>query len=269
LSLQLVQPALPTRQKFEWAQQRRLLALLDEAQLEAVSNGAAAVVLPEGSLLLGQPLRQPAAVPILAGGFRREGLEERSSVLWIAKGAQVPSRWLDKHRLVPLGEWVPGAGWLNWSGLSAVGGLSPGLPSRHLGLPMGAVGVAICYELSDGTGLAKAVRDGAQWLLVVANLDPYPAQLQQQYLALAQLRAIETGRWLVSVANTGPSAVIDGQGVVRGQLPMGKALTAPLGFELRQGLTPYDRWGEIPLAVLAGLLLLLRAWPRCRRGAAG
>ena len=269
LRLQLVQPALPTRQKFEWAQQRRLMALLDQAQLEAGSNGAAAVVLPEGSLLLGQPLRRPAAVPILAGGFRREGVEERSSVLWIAKGAQLPSRWLDKHRLVPLGEWVPGAEWLNWSGLSAVGGLSPGLPSRHLGLPMGAVGVAICYELSDGTGLAQAVRDGAQWLLVVANLDPYPAQLQQQYLALAQLRAIETGRWLVSVANTGPSAVIDGQGLVRGQLPLGKAVTAPLGFELRQGLTPYDRWGEIPLVILAGLLLLLRAWPRCLRGAAG
>jgi apolipoprotein N-acyltransferase len=134
---------------------------------------------------------------------------------------------------------------------------------------MGAVGVAICYELSDGTGLAKAVRDGAQWLLVVANLDPYPAQLQQQYLALAQLRAIETGRWLVSVANTGPSAVIDGQGLVRSQLPVGASLTAPLELELLQRLTPYDRWGEIPLAVLAGLLLLLRAWPRCRRGAAG
>jgi len=257
LRLQLVQPALPTRQKFEWAQQRRLLALLDQAQLEAGSNGAAAVVLPEGSLLLGQPLRQPAAVPILAGGFRREGLEERSSVLWIAKGAQEPSRWLDKHRLVPLGEWVPGAEWLNWSGLSAVGGLSPGLPSRHLELPIGAAGVAICYELSDGTGLAQAVRDGAQWLLVVANLDPYPAQLQRQYLALAQLRAIETGRWLLSVANTGPSAVVDAQGVVRGLLPLGAPLTAPLGLELRQGLTPYDRWGEIPLVVVLVLTAIV------------
>jgi apolipoprotein N-acyltransferase len=269
LRLQLVQPALPTRQKFELAQQRRLLALLDQAQLEAGRNGAAAVVLPEGSLLLGQPLQQPAALPILAGGFRREGLEERSSVLWIAKGALDPSRWLDKHRLVPLGEWVPGGEWLNWSGLSAVGGLSPGLPSRYLALPIGAVGVAICYELSDGTGLAQAVRAGAQWLLVVANLDPYPAQLQQQYLALAQLRAIETGRWLLSVANTGPSAVVDAQGLVRGQLPVGASLTAPLGLERRQGLTPYDRWGETPLAVLAGVLLLFRAWPKGRRDAAG
>ncbi len=269
LRLQLVQPALPTRQKFELAQQRRLLALLDQAQLEAGRNGAAAVVLPEGSLLLGQPLQQPAALPILAGGFRREGLEERSSVLWIAKGALDPSRWLDKHRLVPLGEWVPGGEWLNWSGLSAVGGLSPGLPSRYLALPIGAVGVAICYELSDGTGLAQAVRAGAQWLLVVANLDPYPAQLQQQYLALAQLRAIETGRWLLSVANTGPSAVVDAQGLVRGQLPVGASLTAPLDLERRQGLTPYDRWGETPLAVLAGVLLLFRAWPKGRRDAAG
>jgi apolipoprotein N-acyltransferase len=117
--------------------------------------------------------------------------------------------------------------------------------------------VAICYELSDGTGLAQAVRAGAQWLLVVANLDPYPAQLQQQYLALAQLRAIETGRWLVSVANTGPSAVVDAQGVVRGLLPLGAPLTAPLGLELRQGLTPYDRWGEIPLVVVLVLTAIV------------
>ena len=257
LRLQLVQPALPTRQKFEFTQQRRLFALLDQAQIQGASQGAAAVLLPEGSLLLGQPLQQPAALPILAGGFRREGLEERSSVLWIAKGAQNPSRWLDKHRLVPLGEWVPGGEWLQWRGLSAVGGLSPGLPSRHLELPIGAAGVAICYELSDGTGLAQAVRAGAQWLLVVANLDPYPAQLQQQYLALAQLRAIETGRWLVSVANTGPSAVVDAQGVVRGLLPLGAPLTAPLGLELRQGLTPYDRWGEIPLVVVLVLTAIV------------
>jgi apolipoprotein N-acyltransferase len=126
---------------------------------------------------------------------------------------------------------------------------------------MGAVGVAICYELSDGTGLAKAVRDGAQWLLVVANLDPYPAQLQQQYLALAQLRAIETGRWLVSAANTGPSLVIDPAGRRVASLPAGRSAVASVELRQRSTLTPYDRWGDSPLVVLAAGAALAR-WRR-------
>ena len=54
--------------------------------------------------------------------------------------------------------------------------MSPGEAPRLLELPppLGPVAVAICYELSDGLGLNQAVRDGAGWLLTIANLDPYP-----------------------------------------------------------------------------------------------
>ena len=170
---------------------------------------------------------------------------------------------MDKHRLVPLGEWVPLAGLLQWSGLSAVGGLTPGSPSRLLSRPGGAIGVAICYEIADGHGLASASRDGAQWLLASANLDPYPPLLQQQFSALAQLRAIESGRWLVSVANTGPSLVINHQGVVQDTLPSGRSSTGVVELRQRQGPTPYARWGEWPLLTLgvAGIVWRLARKP--------
>ena len=80
---------------------------------------------------------------------------------------------------------LPFAGLARWSGLSAVGGVEPGPPSRLLRRPGGAVAGAICYELADGQALAAAVRQGAGWLLASANLDPYPLQLQGQYAALA------------------------------------------------------------------------------------
>lgn len=259
--LLLLQPAIPTRRKFETREQLRLLGQLAQAQRAAVGV-ARTVVLPEGSLALGQPLPVAAPVEVLSGGFRLEGLEQRSSLLRFAPGDVLADQWLDKHRLVPLGEWVPGSGLLRWSGLSAVGGLQSGPPSRLLRRPDGPVAVAICYELSDGRALASASRDGAQWLLASANLDPYPPLLQQQFTALARLRAIETGRWLVSAANTGPSLAVDARGVVRAQLPAGRSARAAVEIHRLQAQTTYVRWGEAPLLGLLLIGLGMRLLPR-------
>jgi apolipoprotein N-acyltransferase len=119
-----------------------------------------------------------------------------------------------------------------------------------LNRPGGRIGVAICYELADGRALATASREGAQWLLASANLDPYPPLLQQQYAAVAQLRAIETGRWLVSAANTGPSLLVDPAGQLRGGLPPQTSARGLLQLRKLNALSVYDRWGERPLLVL-------------------
>ncbi|WP_216918866.1 apolipoprotein N-acyltransferase [Synechococcus sp. CCAP 1479/9] len=255
----VLQPAIPTREKFEADQQRRLLLRLASAQRQAAAAEppVQGVLLPEGSLALGQLLPEAAPVEVLSGGFRREGLELRSSLLRFEPGERQAGGWVDKHRVVPLGEWVPLASLWRWSGLSAVGGIEPGTASRLLSRPGGDVGVAICYELSDGAALAAATREGARWLLASANLDPYPLQLQGQFAALAQLRAIETGRWLVSSANTGPSLLVDAGGQVLETLPPGRPATGLLTVQQRSTLTPYDRWGEKPLI---GLALLAGAW---------
>ena len=261
--LLVLQPAIPTRQKFSAAEQRRLLRQLGQAQAQlAAAESVSSLILPEGALSTGQRLPAPAPVEVLSGGFRQEGEELRSSLLRFAVGAQEPEGWIDKHRVVPLGEWVPLAGLLRWSGLSAVGGVEPGPASRLLERPAGPVGVAICYELSDGSALATASRDGARWLLASANLDPYPALLQGQFSALAQLRAIESGRWLVSAANTGPSLVMDARGQLRERLPAGRSTSAVMTLYQRTTLTPYARWGELPLVALA----LLGAGLRLRGG---
>ncbi len=253
----VLQPAIPTRRKFEADQQQLLLQRLAQAQRQAAGLAVGGVLLPEGSLAQGQPLPETAPVEVLSGGFRREGLELRSSLLRFAPGERLAGSWVDKHRVVPLGEWVPLARLWRWSGLSAVGGVEPGPASRLLARPGGAVGVAICYELSDGSALAAASRDGARWLLASANLDPYPLMLQEQFAALAQLRAIETGRWLISSANTGPSLLVDSRGRVLDKLPAGRPASGLLTVRQRSTLTAYDRWGEGPLL---GIALLAGVW---------
>jgi len=258
----VLQPAIPTRQKFEPAQRLALQRQLATALEQGRRQGAALLVLPEGALGLAPRLSAPAPIELISGGFRwHEGadlLQQRSSLLRFAPGAQEPSSWLDKHRLVPLGEWVPLAGLVRWSGLSAVGGVEPGPPSRLLQRPSGPLAAAICYELSDGAALAAAVRDGATWVLASANLDPYPPQLQQQFTALAQLRALETGRWLVSAANTGPSLLINPQGVVQDQLPSGRPGVLAVPVRQLRVLTPFDRFGNLPLLLLTAVSALWR-----------
>jgi apolipoprotein N-acyltransferase len=265
LNVLVLQPAIPTREKFSWSQQQALLRRLGGAQLQAEQQGADLLVLPEGALAVGQTLPHAAEVEVLSGGFREMDGELRSSVLRFAPGEQEPVQAIDKHRLVPLGEWIPGGSWLSWAGLSAVGGVSFGEPSRLLARPAGAVGVAICYEIADGAALAAATRDGAGWLLASANLDPYPPQLQGQFEALAQLRAIETGRWLVSAANTGPSLLVDPSGAVRQRLSTGMAATLPVQLQVRVGRTGYSRTGELPLLLLAAGAAALRLRSRVRQ----
>ena len=54
------------------------------------------------------------------------------------------------------------------------GGIESGNPSRLLDWEGPSFAGAICYELSNGKAIAKAVNQGAKWILVIANLDPYP-----------------------------------------------------------------------------------------------
>ena len=251
LSVLVLQPDIPTREKFSWTQQRALERRLREAQAKAEAQGADLLVLPEGALALGQGLPAPGAVEVLGGGFRQEGIELRSSVLRFPPGELEAEGAIDKHRLVPLGEWVPGGSLLRWAGLSAVGGVEPGPASRLLRRPSGDLVVAICYEIADGAGLIDASQAGAGWILASANLDPYPRLLQQQFQALAQLRAIEASRWLVSAANSGPSLVVRPDGGLGASLAPMQPGTLLVRLQLRSGGTLYGRLGEWPLLLAA------------------
>jgi len=293
----LWQPAVPTREKFEPEQQRQLPARFQSALVAAQQAGAAWLVAPEGALPLQARLLEPAPIPLLTGGFRWLRGQQRSALLLVEAGDRLPSQALDKHRLVPLGEWIPP--WLSaLPGLSAVGGIEPGDASRLWRWPTPAMAetpiasppigeppiaapataasgkvnarpslpppaaVAICYELSDGAALAAAVHAGAEWLLAIANLDPYPQLLQRQFRALAQLRSLETARPLLSAANSGPTASVSAQGTVLDQLmPMqpGVLITA-LQPQVEQTL--YVRWRDRPLL----MILIVSSFWRCRFG---
>ncbi len=241
------QPAIPTREKFSIENLDVLPGAVQNALEQAEKLKASFLVAPEGTLPIDQKLLSPAPISMLSGGFHWKFGKQRSSLLVFEKGETIPSLELDKHRLVPLGEWIPEIPGFYWSGLSAVGGIEAGSASRFLEWRGPNAAVAICYEIANGHLLAKAVNDGGQWIIAAANLDPYPELLQKQFLSLARLRSIETARDLLTVTNTGPSAHILASGGVLPLLDPFKAGINTTDLNLYRGRTGYILWHEIPL----------------------
>ena len=119
------QTNIPTREKLkiddEFIKEKQSIA-----QEYALANQAKLLVAPEGTLHNNFYLSKGFKVNTLAGGFRNLNDELRSSLLGFQIGDKSFTTFIDKNRLVPLGEKIPR--FLNSfsRGLSAVGGIQPG-----------------------------------------------------------------------------------------------------------------------------------------------
>tara|TARA_Y100001968_G_scaffold318503_1_gene348797 strand:- start:512 stop:1984 length:1473 start_codon:yes stop_codon:yes gene_type:complete len=250
------QTNIPIRQKFSHEEINSLPLKVNRALHKANEMKASFLIAPEGTLPLQRSKMQDFPVKFLSGGFRQTKGSQRSSLLVFYPGEKTYSEVLDKSRLVPLGEWIPALSGLLKNGLSAVGGLESGDSSRLLDWDGPSLAGAICYELSNGKGIAKAVNQGAKWILVIANLDPYPISLQKQFLSIAQLRSIETSKNLISVSNTGPTSLIRSNGEIDTLLPPNKELVKLVELELNSKKTLYTLSTDFPV-ILVSLISLI------------
>tara|TARA_B100000965_G_scaffold310633_1_gene270010 strand:+ start:2756 stop:4225 length:1470 start_codon:yes stop_codon:yes gene_type:complete len=251
------QTNIPIRQKFSEEEINALPSKVKRALSEANELNASLLIAPEGTLPLNGSQIRDFPIKFISGGFRKINNSQRSSLLVFHPGEKTFSEVLDKFRLVPLGEWIPSLPGFLENGLSAVGGLERGSPSRFLdwegGPPFAGV---ICYELSNGKSIAKAVNQGAKWILVIANLDPYPISLQRQFLSIAQLRSIETSRNLISVSNTGPTSLIRSNGMISTLSPSNEEIIELVDLGLNSEKTVYTILAEFPMLLTIFISLI-------------
>ncbi len=268
-------------QQLKWREEVRARTLRDYHE-QVVRSRARVVILPETALpaFLDQlppgyldSLREHARAAgkdILIGSVERSFAGERfsywNSVVRIGAGETASYR---KRHLVPFGEFIPpGFGWVLAVLKIPLTDFERGARDQP---PLAAGGTkwaaAICYEDIFGEEVIDALPE-AGILLNVSNDAWFGESLAaDQHLQFSQMRALETGRWMVRATNTGVTAAIDEKGRVTARLPQftrGELAAAPVPHA---GSTPYARWGNwATLAILAIALGLAKA---ARRGKLG
>ena len=166
----------------------------------------------------------------------------------------------DKIRLLPFGEYVPLPQWMPGAGLigAIVGDFTPGTNYRLMPVGNLRAGVFICIESAYPAIARRFTNEGADVLINISN-DGYlgPTAVMRQHLANAVFRAVENGRPLLRVTNTGITAFITPSGEIQDATQSFKPEVRTWGTRGRNGQTFYTKHGDIFAAACAILSLLV------------
>lgn len=210
-----------------------------------------------GAIVLGAMASAPAQAALIG--------DSSNSAFGLLPGADQAYRY-DKVKLVPLAERMPQSmAWLARLLSVQFGGLLPGTGTQaplRLAQPDARVALAICYENQFGHYMAQQASQG-QVLAVLNSLAwGHGTYAAAQYTQASQLRALETGRWVLQASNGGPSALIDPDGTIVDALPEQATGVLAGRAGLRDGATPYMHAGDTPLLLAMLAALLTSAWKR-------
>jgi apolipoprotein N-acyltransferase len=169
----------------------------------------------------------------------------------------------DKRRLVPFAESFPGRAFLSWLPYAGelIGRFGTGTVDGVY--PTAALKIAplICWESAFADLAYRQIRNGAQ-LLVISTDDAWFGTTSGPYMhaQIAQLRAIESGAYVVRAAATGISGIVapDGRWQQRSRMERRTIVAGKVGPRLP---TVFSRIGPtsvaIALALVYAVLLLI------------
>ena len=213
----------------------KVMEVYGELSREAAENGAELIVWPETCIPANidrqgwvyeyvTELSQECGVPILCGLFTRvaEGSDaDYNSIVAALPDGTVHGTVYNKRNPVPFGEFVPFRELVMTviPPLAEINTLDEDIPagadSVVMELDVGNVGPLICFDSIYERNALDSIGNGAQILAVSTN-DSWFTDSRGVWMhhAQSQLRAIETGRYVVRSANTGVSSVINDRGEV-------------------------------------------------------
>ncbi len=225
---------------------------MEDIGAEALSHGS--------TIITGIAYRYPRSSPLYG--------EFHNSITAFGNGAGL----YHKQKLVPFGEFVPLEKQLR--------GLIPFLDLDMSGFMAGRadqdllkvshqqqlflIAPFICYEIAYSEQVAHMAKQ-ADLLVTVSNDAWFGDSLgPKQHMALAQMRALETGRYVLRATNTGITALVDNKGQIVARLPYEVRDTLTAQAQMRQGSTPYMLLGLWPLWLASLLILALAYWRKVR-----
>lgn len=173
-------------------------------------------------------------------------------------GFGVASGIYHKQRLAPFGDYVPLSDWLG--PLLELFNLPHSIlelgPKGQRGLQIGSaiLSPAICYEIAYPDLVANTAKSGHA-IITVSNDAWFGSSIGPlQHMQIAQMRALETGRYLIRSTNNGVSAIVDDKGrkLVESQQFVQESIESTI--TLKRGQTPFMKTGSEPIVFVCMLL---------------
>ena len=225
------------------------------------------VIWPENSTDI-DPFRDPTVyddiqaavdaigVPVLVGAMVGDDADDtrvhNQGIVW--EPGSGPGQRYAKTRPVPFGEYIPFRdviarffSRMDQIPRDMVPGTEPGL----LDIGGTTIGDVICFEVAYDQVVRDVASGGARLLVVQTNNASYmgTGQIEQQF-AIARLRAIETGRYVVVAATNGISGIVSPDGSVVERAPVRSRQVLQQTVPLLDHVTPGVRWGPAVEGVL-------------------
>ncbi len=185
---------------------------------------------------------------LVAGGVEQIGSERDgyyNSAFLVHPDGTIAGRY-DKQHLIPFAERFPV--FRTEALLRRFGRIREFTSGGHtdpLKTRVGAAGVVICNEGLLGEPARNHVRDGAEYLVILAN-DGWTEAPAYGLTAVeyARMRAIEQRRWVVRSSTSGPSAIVDPRGRLTAISEAYRQTVLAGVVGARRNLTPYARLGD-------------------------
>ncbi len=172
-----------------------------------------------------------------------------------------PQQSYRKHHLVPFGEFIPLKPFFSWVINVLKIPMSDFSRGRLNQNPMNLVGqniaLNICYEDVFGEEIISQLPQ-ASLLINVSNDAWFGRSIGPwQHLQMSQMRALETGRYMLRATNTGVTAIINERGVVLKEAEVFTTTVLNGTVQGYTGATPYVRFGNSLVLGFSGILLLI------------
>ncbi len=175
-----------------------------------------------------------------------------------------------KHHLVPFGDFLPFENWLrglvNFFDLPMSSFIGGSKNQALLTAGKLSLNPLICYEIAFPEQIRNTLRNASA--IITLSEDGWFGNSwgPHQHLEIAQMRALETGRYVLRSTTSGITAIINPKGKVNALAPQFQATVLKGTFQSASGETPWVKWGPWPL--LFGLLLafVLPGRTRCILG---
>ena len=269
LKVALIQPNIPLQQKWDPDFRQPTLNIL--AKLSEPHWDSDIIIFPEAAI----PIMYHDAKDVLSNLDSHAKMNRSAIITGILYDDPTPGVYYNsivglgeaqgiyfKQRLVPFGEYVPFEKYLR--GLIRFFDLPNSVifagPPNQKGLTTATYNISpyICYEIVYPDLVAKNSGDSGIFV-TISNDAWFGTSIGPiQHFQMAQMRALENGRYVLRATNTGVSGVISHKGKVVMQMePFVESSSNSIAYKT-DGKTPYTMFGSLPILIIcAGILVVV------------